>query len=60
MKIIHWAPVTTDRGTVDVAKVVKLEDLRVPIHVALGRLEAASDQELNDLIIDCTHELTRR
>lgn len=41
-------------------KVVRVDDLRVPIHIALGRFEAASQEELEDLITDLNHELNRR
>lgn len=50
-KVIH------DVGT---AKALLLQDLRVPIHIALGRFEAASQEELEDLITDLNHELNRR
>ena len=42
------------------AKVVRLDDLRVPIHIALGRFEAATQEELNELSSDIAHELARR
>lgn len=41
------------------AAVVHLDDLRLPVHVCLGLLEAATDQELEDIVVDCTHELNR-
>lgn len=42
------------------AKVILVDDLRVPIHIALGHYESATNEELNDLIVDLTHERDRR
>lgn len=47
-------------GAAELAKVLRVQDLRVPIHIALGRFEAASQEELEDLITDLNHELNRR
>lgn len=49
-----------DQAGVEVAKVIKVDDLRIPIHIALGRLEAASESELDELLADLTHERNRR
>lgn len=42
------------------AKVLKVEDLRVPIHICLGAYEAASKEELDELIQDLEAERARR
>lgn len=42
------------------AQVLRVEDLRLPIHITLGALESASLEEINDLIADLTHERERR
>jgi hypothetical protein len=54
MKTVHKAgdlPPTT--------KVLRVEDLRVPIHIASGHFEAATLEELDDLITDLDHEARR-
>lgn len=57
---LHTAAVRLADGSVQMTKVLRLQDLRLPIHIALGRHEAATEEELNDLITDLTAELTRR
>ncbi len=42
------------------AKVVRVDDLRIPIHIALGAYESASTEELDDLITDLQAERARR
>lgn len=41
-------------------KAILVDDLRIPIHFCLGRFEAATDEELHELIADLTHERERR
>lgn len=63
MKIVHRALVVTGPEHAEVlkqAKVIRVDDLRIPIHFCLGRYEAATQEEINDLICDLTHELERR
>jgi hypothetical protein len=59
MKTVHDVVLRPQRSAYT-AKAVLVDDLRLPIHVALGRYEAASDQELHELIADLTHERDRR
>lgn len=59
MKTVHDV-VLRSKPTAYTAKAVMVDDLRIPIHIALGRLEAATDQEINDLVADLTHERDRR
>lgn len=46
--------------TGEVAKVLRLQDLRQPIHIALGAYESATEEELHDHIADLNAELQRR
>jgi hypothetical protein len=41
-------------------KVVKLDNLRVPIEIATGRWQAARDADLRKLAADCLGELQTR
>lgn len=59
MKAVHNA-VLRPKATPYTAKAVLVDDLRLPIHVALGRYEAAHEAELRELITDLQHELDRR
>jgi hypothetical protein len=43
-----------------IAKVLLVQDLRLPIHICLGHYEAAAQEELDELITDLTHERERR
>jgi len=46
--------------TADATKAVRLDRLRLPIHFCLGHYEAATQEEILDLITDLTAELERR
>lgn len=59
MKTIHDA-VLRPKPTPYTTKALLLEDLRLPIHIALGRYEAATQEELDELITDLTVEHQRR
>lgn len=59
MKSVHNA-VLRPAGSPYTTKVLLVEDLRLPIHLALGRYEAATPEELDELITDLTHERDRR
>lgn len=53
-------PVPGDHsGALEVAKVIRVDHLRLPIHVCLGQYEACSQEELHDLVTDLTYELSR-
>ena len=45
---------------VETTKVIRLDDLRLPIHFCLGQYEAATPEELNELIADLDHEARRQ
>jgi hypothetical protein len=50
-----------DEGaTYSETRVVRVRDLHLPIHICLGQYEAATSEEINDLITDLSHELSRR
>lgn len=44
----------------DLTEVLRRDSLRIPIHFALGHYEAATDEELHELIADLTAEVNRR
>ena len=44
----------------ETTKAVLVKDLRLPIHICLGHYEAATNEELDDVISDFNHELQRR
>lgn len=58
--LVDLASVDVDQSCGETAKVVLTHDLRIPIHIALGRYEAATKDELEELITDLGHELARR
>lgn len=41
-------------------KAVRVDRLQLPIHICLGRYEAATQEELDELITDLGHEQRRR
>lgn len=59
MKTVHDA-VLRPKPTAYTTKALLVEDLRLPIHIAIGRYEAATQEELDELISDLTHERNRR
>lgn len=61
MRTVHKARLVPDSAPDSMTtKVIRVEDLGVPVEVALGRLEAASDSALNDLRIALVKELLNR
>lgn len=50
----------SDPDNLKMTKVLRLQDLRLPVHITLGHYEAATQEELSELIVDLNHELARR
>lgn len=44
----------------ETTKVIRVDDLRVPIPLAVGRYEGLTDEQLAETIEDLEHERTRR
>jgi hypothetical protein len=59
MRRVYLVP-WSHKDHLETAKVIRVDDLRIPIHFCLGLNEAATQEELRDLITDLTHELDRR